>query len=122
MQNKNKENMVIINIPYNPSNFNPKTEVWLFLNNLEIFILLFLGAGILAYFLSNYITKSIAEVRKKIEAVQITETNEKLIWKKKDDIGVLVDAYNEMIDKLEISKNKLAKTKGKLLGERWLNK
>ena len=76
--------MVIINIPYNPSNFNPKTEVWLFLNNLlEIFILLFLGAGILAYFLSNYITKSIAEVRKKIEAVQITETNEKLIWERK---------------------------------------
>jgi two-component system, NtrC family, nitrogen regulation sensor histidine kinase NtrY len=109
-KNKNNENMVIINIPYNPLNFNPKTEVWGFLNKLlEIFILLFIGAGVLAYFLSNYITKSIAEVRKKIEAVQITKTNEKLTWEKKDDIGVLVDAYNEMIDKLEISKNKLAK-------------
>jgi len=114
-KNKNNENMVIINIPYNPLNYNPKNEVWGFLNKLlEIFILLFIGAGVLAYFLSNYITKSIAEVRKKIEAVQITETNEKLIWEKKDDIGVLVDAYNEMIDKLEISKNKLAKNERKI--------
>ena len=114
-KNKNNENMVIINIPYNPLNFNPKNEVWGFLNKLlEIFILLFIGAGVLAYFLSNYITKSIAEVRKKIEAVQITEINEKLIWEKKDDIGVLVDAYNEMIDKLEISKNKLAKNERKI--------
>tara|TARA_B100001093_G_scaffold296837_1_gene283051 strand:- start:8815 stop:10212 length:1398 start_codon:yes stop_codon:yes gene_type:complete len=109
-KNKHDENMVIINIPYNPSNYNPKSEVWSFLNNLlEVFLLLLIGAGALAFFLSRYITRSIAEVRKKIESVQINERNEKLIWDRKDEIGVLVGAYNEMIDKLEISKEKLAK-------------
>ena len=109
-KNRHNENMVIINIPYNPSDYNPKSEVWAFLNNLlEIFLLLLIGAGALAFFLSRYITRSIAEVRKKIESVQINERNEKLIWNKKDEIGVLVRAYNEMIDKLEISKEKLAK-------------
>ena len=47
-------------------------------------------------------------MRKKIEVVEINETNEKLIWEKQDEIGVLVNAYNKMIDKLEISKRKLA--------------
>ena len=69
---------------------------------------MFIGALIIAYFLSRYITRSIEEVRKKLEVVQINEANEKLIWKKKDEIGVLVSAYNNMIDKLEISKKKLA--------------
>mgnify|MGYP007000235032 len=70
-KNRHNENMVIINIPYNPSDYNPKSEVWSFLNNLlEIFLLLLIGAGALAFFLSRYITRSIAEVRKKIESVQ----------------------------------------------------
>ena len=109
-KNRDDENMVIINIPYNPSDYNPKSEVWAFLNNLlEIFLILLIGAGAFAFFLSRYITRSIAEVRKKIESVQINERNEKLLWNKKDEIGVLVGAYNEMINKLEISKEKLAK-------------
>ena len=108
-KNKKGENMVVINIPYNPLNFTAKTEVNLFLKRLiEVFLVLFTGALLIAYLLTRYITKSIEEVRKKIEVVEINETNEKLIWEKKDEIGVLVNAYNKMIDKLEISKKKLA--------------
>ena len=108
-KNKKGENMVVINIPYNPLNFTAKTEVNLFLERLiEVFLVLFTGALLIAYLLTRYITKSIEEVRKKIEVVEINETNEKLIWEKQDEIGVLVNAYNKMIDKLEISKKKLA--------------
>ncbi len=108
-KNKSGENMVIINIPYNPLNFTAKTEVNLFLKRLiEVFLVLFIGALVIAYLLTQYITKSIEEVRKKIEGVEINERNEKLAWNKKDEIGVLVNAYNKMIDKLEISKKKLA--------------
>ena len=102
--------MVVINIPYNPLNFTAKTEVNLFLERLlEVFSVLFIGALLIAYLLTRYITKSIEEVRKKIEGVEINEANEKLIWEKQDEIGVLVNAYNKMIDKLEVSKKKLAK-------------
>jgi hypothetical protein len=110
VKNKKGENMVVINIPYNPLNFTAKTEVNLFLERLlEVFSVLFIGALLIAYLLTRYITKSIEEVRKKIEGVEINEANEKLIWEKQDEIGVLVNAYNKMIDKLEVSKKKLAK-------------
>lgn len=109
-KNKAGERMVIVNIPYDPMDYNPKSEVWEFLNDLlKIFSFLFIGAGFLAYFLSRYITKSIAEVSKKIKAVQINEINEKLHWNNEDEIGVLVNAYNEMINKLQVSTDKLAK-------------
>ena len=70
--------------------------------------LLFLGAGILAYFLSTYITKSLAVVSQKIKSVEIGDNNERLNWKNNDEIGILVTAYNDMLNKLEISKEKLA--------------
>jgi len=107
--NKMNQRMVIINIPYHTSNFSNKTELWGFLERLlTVFFLLFLGAGILAYFLSTYITKSLAAVSQKIKSVEIGDNNERLNWKNNDEIGILVTAYNEMLNKLEISKEKLA--------------
>ena len=103
------QRMVIINIPYHTSNFSNKTELWVFLERLlTVFFLLFLGAGILAYFLSTYITKSLAVVSQKIKSVEIGDNNERLNWKNNDEIGILVTAYNDMLNKLEISKEKLA--------------
>ena len=107
--NKKNQRMVIINIPYHTSNFSNKTELWGFLKRLlTIFFLLFLGAGILAYFLSTYITKSLAAVSQKIKSVEIGDNNDRLNWKNNDEIGVLVTAYNDMLNKLEISKEQLA--------------
>ena len=107
--NKKNQKMGIINIPYHPSDYTNKTELWGFLKRLlTIFLLLFIGAVILAYLLSTYITKSIASISLKIKGVEIGENNERLSWENNDEIGVLVNAYNEMLNKLELSKEKLA--------------
>lgn len=107
--NKRNQKMGIINIPYHPSDYSNKTELWDFLKRLlSIFLLLFVGAVILAYLLSTYITKSIASISLKIKGVEIGENNERLSWENNDEIGVLVNAYNEMLNKLELSKEKLA--------------
>ena len=107
--NKKNQKMGIINIPYHPSDYTNKTELWDFLKRLlTIFLLLFIGAVILAYLLSTYITKSIASISTKIKGVEIGENNERLAWENNDEIGVLVNAYNEMLNKLELSKEKLA--------------
>ena len=107
--NKRNQKMGIINIPYHPSNYSNKTELWDFLKRLlTIYLLLFIGAVILAYLLSTYITKSIASISLKIKGVEIGENNERLSWENNDEIGVLVNAYNEMLNKLELSKEKLA--------------
>ena len=107
--NKRNQKMGIINISYHPSDYTNKTELWDFLKRLlTIFLLLFIGAVILAYLLSTYITKSIASISLKIKGVEIGENNERLTWENNDEIGVLVNAYNEMLNKLELSKEKLA--------------
>ena len=107
--NKRNQKMGIINIPYHPSNYSNKTELWDFLKRLlTIYLLLFIGAVILAYLLSTYITKSIASISLKIKGVEIGENNERLSWENNDEIGVLVNAYNEMLNKLELSKEQLA--------------
>ena len=109
--NKKHQKMGVINIPYHPSNYSNKTELWDFLNRLlTIFLLLFIGAVVLSYLLSTYITKSIASISSKIKGVEIGENNERLSWENNDEIGVLVNAYNEMLNKLELSKEKLAQT------------
>ena len=107
--NNRNQKMVIIKIFYHPSNFSDKTELWTFLERLLIiFFLLFIGAVILAYFLSTYITKSIVSISQKIKKVEIGENNERLNWDNNDEIGILVTAYNDMVNKLEVSKEKLA--------------
>jgi nitrogen fixation/metabolism regulation signal transduction histidine kinase len=103
--------MVIINIPYNPAEFNTKNEVWAFLKTLlQIFVFLFLGGGLIAYLLSSYITKSLKQIESKLKSVKIDQQNDPLEWGTKDEIGVLIEAYNSMIDKLRISTEKLSKS------------
>ena len=90
---------------------------------LTIFLLLFIGAVILAYLLSTYITKSIASISSKIKSLEIGENNERLSWENNDEIGVLVNAYNEMLNKLELSKEKLAQNQRQIAWrEKWRNK
>ena len=47
-------------------------------------------------------------VSQKIKNVEIGENNERLNWDNNDEIGILVTAYNDMLNKLEVSKEKLA--------------
>ena len=110
-KNKKGENMIIINIPYDSKSQKAQNEVMDFLMTLiKIFIILFIIGGLVSYLLSNYITKSLQKIVLKIKGVQLTQLDEALNWDKDDEIGVLVDAYNSMIEKLKVSTEKLAKS------------
>ena len=76
-----------------------------------VYILMFLIAIALAYFLSSYITRSIKTISDKMEQTRLNKRNEKIILNKvSSEIGVLVGAYNNMIDELEDSAAKLARS------------
>lgn len=76
-----------------------------------VYLLMFLIAISLAYFLSSYITRSIKTISDKMQQTRLNERNEKIILDKaSSEIEVLVDAYNNMIDQLEESAVKLAKS------------
>lgn len=100
-----------LNIPYFSSQTNLKEEISNFMVtiiNLNAFI--FLLAGIVALFITNRITSSFSFIGDKMKKINLGGTNEPIEWKRKDELGELVNEYNKMLRKLEESARILAKT------------
>jgi signal transduction histidine kinase len=100
-----------LNIPYFESQNNLEEEISNFLVtiiNLNAFI--FLIAGIIALFITNRITRSFFIITNKMKAINLGKVNEEIIWTRKDEIGELVDEYNKMVKKLDISAERLARS------------
>lgn len=111
LYNSGHRPIAIINLPYRKDVAKNEQELFDFLFTLaQVYILLFLGASILAYFLANYITDSLRTISEKLQTVRINKQNEKIDWKSRDEIGELVREYNRMVDELEDSARLLAKS------------
>lgn len=102
----------IIELQFTQDNTEIEKELREFISRLGlVYILMFLIAIALAYFLSSYITRSIKTISDKMEQTRLNERNEKIILEKaSSEIEILVDAYNNMIDQLEESAAKLAQS------------
>lgn len=75
-----------------------------------VYVLMFVLAILLAYFISSYITRNIKAVTDKMRQTSLNKRNEKIILKNaSSEIFTLVNAYNNMVDELEKSAVKLAK-------------
>lgn len=78
---------------------------------LYVYLLMLIGAVIMAYIVSKYITKSIQTVSDKINQTRLHQRNEKIILEgASEEINTLVNAYNDMVDELGESAVKLAKS------------
>lgn len=103
--------VAIVNLPYFDSEDLGREDLEDFLLRLsEIYFLLFLAAGFLAYFLSNYITGSLHTIAEHIKQTRINDVNQPLDWHFNDEIGALVKEYNRMLEELHLSAVKLAET------------
>lgn len=102
----------IINLPYFEDNSFNDMELKEFLIRLGgVYLLMLIAAIILAYFISKYITRSLQTVADKLHLTDLTKRNEKiLIENPTEEIGKLVNSYNSMIDELEASAAKLARS------------
>ena len=102
--------IAILNLPYIEEDDFISRELVEFLTRLGQVYLLMLGIAIfLAFFLSKYITKSLQSISDKMTETSLGIRNEKIEIKDgSQEIASLVDAYNAMIDELEISAAKLA--------------
>ena len=74
------------------------------------FAFIFLIAGIVAFFITNRITRSFSFISNKMKAVNLGQMNEAIIWNRRDEIGELVIEYNKMVSKLDNSAAALAKS------------
>ena len=73
------------------------------------YVIMLLIAVVLAYFLSNYITRSLNTVSEKITETRLNKRNKRIeIEGSTEEIANLVNAYNSMIDELESSAAQLA--------------
>lgn len=101
----------ILNLRYVQDNTEQNKDLKEFLYRLTmVYALMFVLAILLAYFISSYITRSLKAITEKISQTRLSNLNEKIILRDSStEIATLINAYNEMIDKLEESAVKLAK-------------
>ncbi|MBL6604389.1 MAG: GHKL domain-containing protein, partial [Cryomorphaceae bacterium] len=89
-----------------------ESELNVFLSTLyQIYFIMLVVAIVLAYFMSRFVTRSIETIRLKIGQTGLLKKNEKIYLKNATkEIDSLVNSYNKMIDDLEDSAKRLAKT------------
>lgn len=102
----------ILNLPYYEDDSFSNMELREFLMRLSgvYFLMLLIAIG-LAYFISTYITRSLQTISDRLDKTDLTKHNQKiLIENPSEEIKKLVDSYNAMIDELEHSAAKLARS------------
>ncbi|MDN3669759.1 ATP-binding protein [Echinicola jeungdonensis] len=75
---------------------------------INIFVVIFILFLVVAYFVSKRLTDPFKLLTQKLKATSL-ESNEPMYWPIKDEIGMLVNEYNNMLFKLDESKKVLAK-------------
>ena len=102
----------ILELQFTQDNSEIEHELKEFITRLSlVYLLMFVIAIALAYFLSSYITRSIKSISDKMEQTRLNERNEKIVLNSaSSEIETLVEAYNNMIDQLEESAVKLARS------------
>jgi len=110
---RNNENELTgyINLPYFAKQSELRKEVAAFLVAfININVVLTALAVIIALLVSNYITLPMKLIQEKLSRLKLGKKNEKISWKKNDEIGGLIDDYNRVIDELAVSAEMLAKS------------
>lgn len=102
--------LAILNLPYIEEDDFISRELKNFLVRLaQVYFLMMFIAIVLSYFLSKHITKSLNTITDKIKETRLGSTNKKIeISNVSEEISTLVQAYNSMIDELELSAAALA--------------
>ena len=76
---------------------------------LNTYVFLFLIGFSISFSLSQYIRNPLIELGKTLKDVKLNQSNKKIEWKGSDEIGSLINEYNQMIGKLEVNASMLAK-------------
>lgn len=104
--------LAIVNVPYLDDDSLSSMELKAFLIRLvQVYVVMLIIAIILALFVSSYITRSLETISIKLNQTKLSKTNAKIeLTNPSREISALVSAYNHMVDELEASAVKLAKS------------
>ncbi len=94
----------IINLPYFARQSELQHTYYQMLANLiNLFVITGMLGMLLMVYLSRLLTRPLNILQRKITSVSIERQNEKIEWSRNDEIGKLIEAYNQMVEKLEES-------------------
>ncbi len=111
LRNNRDHIIAYLNLPYFAKQTEMKKEIADFLAAfINTYVLLIVLAVLVTLFVSRYITKPMQLIREKLGLIGIGKSNEKIEWKRNDEIGGLVAEYNRMLDELALSAELLAKS------------
>lgn len=103
-------NIGILSVPFFESEAELNSLISVVLSNMFIaFVVIFILFLFISYFVSKSLTFPFRLLTQKLKATNL-ENNEPMIWSSKDEIGMLINEYNNMLFKLETSKKILAST------------
>lgn len=104
--------LAILYLPYYEDNSFNEKELEEFLMRLSgVYLLMLAIAILLAYLISTYITRSLKTISDKLSQTHLEKQNIKIeVPQSSEEIGRIIQAYNGMIDQLEASAAKLAKS------------
>jgi signal transduction histidine kinase len=110
---RNNEDRIIayLNLPYFAKQTELRKEIGDFLATyINVYVLLIVMAIVVTILVSRIISRPLQLIREKLSGIGLGKSNEKIEWKKKDEIGNLVEEYNRMIDELARSAELLARS------------
>jgi len=109
--NDKNQLLAYLNLPYFARQDDLKKEISSFLVAfINVYVFLTITGVFLALIVSNYISRPLRILASRISKLSFGKHNEKIEWKRRDEIGQLVEEYNLMIDELVKSADMLAKS------------
>lgn len=100
-----------LHLPYFEKQNELNNEISNFLSALiNIYILLLALAVIITLIISSRITQPLLLIQEKLSNIRLGRKNEPIEYRRKDEIGELVNEYNRMIEELAASAEKLSRS------------
>jgi two-component system nitrogen regulation sensor histidine kinase NtrY len=108
----NKNDLIgFINLPYFAKQSNLVNELSGIISALiNVYVILFVISILSGLILASYITQPLRLIKLQLANITLGKKNEKIIWQSNDEIGKLVNEYNQMLVKLEKSASLLAQS------------
>ena len=99
--NDRNQLLAYLNLPYFARQEEMKHEISSFLVTfINVYVFLIILGVIISLIVSSYVTHPLKLLTTSLGRISFGKTNEKINWRRKDEIGKLIDEYNVMVDEL----------------------
>jgi len=112
LYNVDGEMVAIVGIPHVTGQSQFQQEGSMIVASLvNLYLVILLASILISLMLANSISKPLTEIKKSMERLPGSKKKDHLVYREgKDEIGTLVAAYNKMVDELDESTRRLART------------